>query len=455
MRIREWVPVLKKLILAIGIAVTGYGCSNNPYSGKIIAVQNPPGEHQSLENAALIAIDPDAPGKEAELLSEEFAAAASPALSHDGRFLFFQGKKQAAGPWQIWVLDLHKKSYTRITDLPEHCTDPVPLPDETVIFSRERSAQGVTVNDLWRCGMDGCCLTRVTYNPTRNADASILAEGRILYLSSQQYPEAQDPVLMVMRPDGTKSELYSPGCCGWNPVSGGSEFEDGYIYFISSEGRLSRVLHNRPLHTFENLSEGIAGRFSSVAPMPGGECLVSYSPGTGDPFGIYRIAPEHRNSPELIHQGNGNVTDPIWITAMAERPRKLPSAVNQENPTGLLMSQNINHSILPVHSGLNGDSLANSIRFSYLGGSEAIISTEEDGSFYLKVDADMPFRIEALNEAGETVRGPSDWIYLRPNERRACTGCHADPELAPENIQPEAVKKDPLETYANKNVVSN
>jgi hypothetical protein len=140
---------------------------------------------------------------------------------------------------------------------------------------------------------------------------------------------------------------------------------------------------------------------------------------------------------------------------MAERPRKLPSAVNQENPTGLLMSQNINHSMLPVHSGISGDSLAGSIRLSYLEGTQEIISTEEDGSFYLKVDADMPFRIETLNNAGETVRGPSDWIYLRPNERRACTGCHADPELAPENIQPLAVKRDPMEIYSRKDMVGN
>jgi hypothetical protein len=71
------------------------------------------------------------------------------------------------------------------------------------------------------------------------------------------------------------------------------------------------------------------------------------------------------------------------------------------------------------------------------------VEVKEDGSFYLKLDADTPFRMEALNSQGETLRGPSDWIYLRPGERRACTGCHADPELAPENIQPLAVREDP------------
>jgi hypothetical protein len=130
------------------------------------------------------------------------------------------------------------------------------------------------------------------------------------------------------------------------------------------------------------------------------------------------------------------------------RPRKLPSAVNMDNPTGQLMSQDINHSMLAAHTGLKGDTVAMSIRVTYLEGGNKVIETGQDGSFYLTLDAEKPFRIETLNNLGETVRGPSDWIYLRPNERRACTGCHADPELAPENIQPIAVKSDPVVFHA-------
>ena len=74
----------------------------------------------------------------------------------------------------------------------------------------------------------------------------------------------------------------------------------------------------------------------------------------------------------------------------------------------------------------------------------ALVEAKEDGSFYVKLDADTPFRFETLNSQGEVLRGPSDWIYLRPNERRACTGCHVDPELAPRNYQPHAVKEDPV-----------
>ena len=82
------------------------------------------------------------------------------------------------------------------------------------------------------------------------------------------------------------------------------------------------------------------------------------------------------------------------------------------------------------------------------------VRIKADGSFYLKIDADIPFRIESLNKQGEVVRGPSDWIYLRPNERRACVGCHADHELAPKNFQPLAIKEDPVVLSAKREEIS-
>ena len=453
----ERISPLAVVVVGLLILFMGNACSSNSYEGKFVAVQLPEGISGSMEGAGLIVVDPDAPQKEAEILTKGFASACSPSISYDGRYLYFQGKKQDSDPWQIWMADLHKKSIKQVIDLPENCTHPVPLPDETVVFSRESSVKGIPVNDLWRCGMDGCCLIRLTFDPSNNLYASVLSEGRILFLSSQQVPEPDDPRLMVMRPDGTKSEIYSPGCCGWNPVAGGSESEDGYIYFISSGGRLSRVLHRRPLHTFENLSQGMSGLFNSVASLPGGGCVVSYKPSEGEYFALYTYDPSAMDNspPVLLYRGKGDVTDPLQVAPLEVRPRKLPSAVNPANQTGLLMSKNINHSMLPVRSGIRGDTVANSIRLSYLEGEQAIVEAKADGSVYLKLDVEKPFRIETLNSIGETVRGPSDWIYLRPNERRACVGCHVDPELAPENVQPLAVRADPVEVFTKKEEPSN
>lgn len=440
---RKWLTGLS-LALVAGLAGVGcLSCGSHHFEGKIVAVEQADAELTG-DGARLVLLDPEKPGNAGKVLLKEFQSACAPSISHDGRYLVFQGKEKAEDPWQIWVLDLKNGSHTRITELEENCTSPLVLPDLTILFSRENSVKGKVVQDLWHCGMDGCCLTRVTYNPAKNLYASILHEGRVLYYSTQEYPEPREASLMVMRPDGTKAELYTPGCCGLVPVSGGSESPDGHVYFVSESGKLSRVLHHRPLHTFEDLSGDLAGSFASVLAVHDGRILVSYRPSGNETYGIYTFDPGSGDRPSLLFNSEKDLTDPLPVTHLKGRPRILPSAVNPSNPTGLLMSQDINHSMLPVHEGITGDTLASRIRVSTLDGELAQVEVKEDGSFYLKLDADTPFRIETLNSQGETLRGPSDWIYLRPGERRACTGCHADPELAPENVQPLAVREDPV-----------
>jgi hypothetical protein len=189
--------------------------------------------------------------------------------------------------------------------------------------------------------------------------------------------------------------------------------------------------------------------------MEGSKNLVTYRPSVSEPYALYTFDADTKESPSLIYKGSSTITDPLLVSSMEERPMKLPSAVNPNNPSGLLMSQDINHSILPVNEGLSGDTLADRIRVSTMEGELAIVEVKADGSFYLKLDADIPLRIETLNSQGEIVRGPSDWIYLRANERRACVGCHADPELSPKNIQPLAIKEDPVVLIAKMKESSN
>lgn len=451
-RSSKWLKIIRMAVYAGIASVLLLSCSKNSYEGMVVAVELA-GEAGMFDGARLIVIDPDDPGRSAKVLSKDFHSACFPSVNHEGRFLSFQGKQSENDPWQIWVMDLQKEEANRLCELPENCTHPAALPDGTIIFSRESKVLGLTVHDLWRCQMDGAGLTRITFDPSSNLHATVLKEGRVLFTSSAQYPDPQSPVMMVMRPDGTKSEIYFKEGKGVHAMSDGTESENGYIYFVGNGGELARVLHNRPLHTFENLSAELSGNFSAVVPEEA-ECLTTYQASAETPFGLYRFDPESRETPTLIYQGEKNITDPVRIVAMTVRPRILPSAVNPNNGTGLLMSQDINHSQLPVHPGITGDSLADRIRVSTLEKELGVVEVKADGSFYLKLDSDIPFRIEALNKQGETVRGPSDWIYLRPNERRGCVGCHADPELAPKNFQPLAVKEDPVVLSAEKKETS-
>lgn len=439
----KWLNVIRMAVYAGLAGVLFISCSSNKFESKIIAVELE-GMPGSLEKAQLVLVNPAKSGKAATILLDDFESSASPSLSHEGQYLYFQGQKNEGDPWQIWVMDLKKGEVSPVTDLPENCTQPASLPDGSVVFTREGRLKGKEVQNLWKCMMDGCCLTQLTHNPAKDLYSNVLWEGRILYSSQQVYPEARNAQLMIMRPDGTKSELYTPGCCGLLPVSGGMDSPDGYIYFISTDGQLSRVLHRRPLHTFENLSANLAGSFASVTPLADSSCLVSYLPVDGSTFGLYSFDPEKGETPLALYLGEKNLVDPLMVAVMDPRPKILPSPVNPDKPTAILMCQNINHSSIAIHEGISGDSLADRIRISTLDGELAVVEAKDDGSFYIKMDADTPFRFETLNSQGETLRGPSDWIYLRPNERRACTGCHVNPELAPRNYQPHAVKEDPV-----------
>jgi len=368
-----------RLAAFAGLAALLFSCSGNKYEGKIIAVQLA-GEPGSPEGAGLVLIDPSRPEAGPRALVPDFSASASPSLSHEGRYLYFQGKQQEGDPWQIYVLDLKKKSVARVSDLPENCTHPASLPDGSVVFSRESQINGTSVQNLWKCMMDGCCLSQLTHTPAINTLPSVLWEGRILYSSTQSLPESGDPQLMIMRPDGTKSELYSPGGCGLLPQSAGSE-ADGYIYYIVSEGQLARVLHRRPLHTFENLSGNQGGSFASVSADAESGLLVSYLPDGESTYGIYHLDPlSEEGRPEVIYRGERNLVDALAVAVMDPRPRILPSPVDPAKPTAILMTQNINHSSMAVHDGINGDSLADRVRFTGLDGELGIVEAKDDGS---------------------------------------------------------------------------
>ena len=50
---------------------------------------------------------------------------------------------------------------------------------------------------------------------------------------------------------------------------------------------------------------------------------------------------------------------------------------------------------------------------------------EPDGSFKLTVPADVPIGLVVVNEFGEGLQTHTNWIQVRPGERRTCDGCHS------------------------------
>lgn len=401
---------------------------------------------QTVE-ASISAIDPDKPDSKPVLLTGAFYSARSPEISCDGERMLFSAIQKQGDVWQIWEMDLSSLKSRQVTSLPGNCFDPAFLPNGRLLFSsgtiRGELNSG---NAIFSCNPDGSDLRRVTFNPYSYSASSVLSDGRVLAICRQLDSIASDAEYMVLRPDGTKNELFYKASPGNSPGSRGRETPKGSIVFVESDegksgfGKLISVNYNRPLHTYINLSSTVDGSFSSVFPLNSGKFMVSYRKSDSGMYGLYEFDPENKAIGKVVYESKDNDIAEVVAIEKHERSKKLPSEVDMGVKTGLILCQDVNFQ----DQGTSKIAGISKIRVIGKDSTLGEINVEKDGSFYLKVIADTPFQIQAIDDKGNVKGNPCEWIYLRPNERRGCIGCHENQELVPENKVPLAVKNAPL-----------
>ncbi|MGC1392427.1 MAG: hypothetical protein WA816_15430 [Bacteroidales bacterium] len=398
----------------------------------------------------IVAIEPARPDPSPKLLTSSFYSARSPEISNDGHFMIFAGQKKEGDTWQIWETDLGNLKTRQLTKLKTDCTDPAYLPLGRFLFTSHSATDSLKSKEsIFTSNTDGTDQKRITYNPGIYAASSVLRDGRILTIGVQEFPETGDQKFMVMRPDGTKSELFYKGSSGSELSGRGLETDNGRIVFIESvknntgKGNLISVSYNRPLRSRLSLSSGIEGDFRAVCPEPSGKLLVSYRKTITDRYALYEFDPENKSLGKPIYRDNEFDVLEVVDAVKHIRSRKLPSEVNAVIKTGLIMCQDVNVEDDPLK--ISGALLKKISKVEIMGidSSMGIFNPSRDGSFYLKVVADRPFQIRTLDEMGNIIR-KCDWIWLRPNERRGCVGCHEDQDIVPDNRISLAVKKAPL-----------
>jgi hypothetical protein len=393
------------------------------------------------------------PGKPSSLkvLTENFYSASSPKISYDGRFMLFTAQQKQNESWQIWEMNLDNLKCRKITSFNDNCTDPAYLPGGRLVFSK------LTVNDtvmsahcLYTCNMDGSGLRQITFSPNACFATTVLKDGRLLTINRQLLPETGDPLLMVMRPDGTKADIFYEGTKDNTLISSPHETSDGKILFIESEkenrlaGNMISISYNRPLHSRINMTSGTGGDFYNVLPLWPDKYLVSCRKSDSEYFALYEFDPVKKSvGKEILADPGYNILDAVLVEEYV-RPKKLPSEVDMQVKTGLLFCQDINFLNVQGQNNLSDVSKAGKIEVLGVDTTYGVVEVEEDGSFQLKIMADTPFRIRTLDKEGNVVNGPCSWLWLRPNERRGCVGCHEDPELAPENRVSLAIRKPPV-----------
>ncbi len=414
-------------------------------SGKI----QPHDLYRSKTSARIIAFDPNKPDGRLKVLTEDYYSACSPEVSWDGKSLVFTAKQKQNDSWQIYEMNLGNYRTRKVTSSHENCIDPAHLPNGHLVFSILSDKDTLkTGKPLFTCSTDGSDLRQITYNPVIYCASSVINDGRILSSENTSATDQQKNMLMVMRPDGTKAELFYQGPEGTMILSRAIETKDGKIVFIESlagiqEGAgITSISYNRPLHSKVNLTSGIKGDFQSVFPLNSGKLMVSYRATDSDKYALYEYDPDTKVLGKSIYtNGEFNLTEAVMV-GKHDRPKKLPSEVDKGVKTGLLLCQDIN--VLDSKFSVKSPILQKATAIEIMGkdSSLGIFQVENDGSFYLKVSADEPFQIRTLDEKGDVFK-TCNWIYLRPNERRGCIGCHEDAEMVPENSLPLAVKKAP------------
>lgn len=450
---------LAAYFLGIGLLSTYLSsCSSLTTESMIIFTRVPADQFNFQESAGtsqypgaqIVALDMDDPAGSETILTADFHAACTPRISYDAKHILFLAQEKEHEAWQVWEMDIKNGNSRKITDFEESCSGPAYLPGNRLVFSRYIPDEGYgSASALFTMNLDGTDLNRITFQPHFDYPATILRDGRVLMLSRQLYPETGDMMYLAMRPNGTKAELFYMGT--ENSVLGmqANETPDGLVYIIQRDpangqkADLVSVHQNRPLYTKKNLTSGIPGSFYSAFPMPSGDLLVSYQSPEAKTAGLYHFSTaEGSPGQAIINYSDYHIVEPVLLEAYT-RPRNLPDEVNKMESTGQLLCQDINVTALE-HMLPDNPKNATLIEVLGLDGSMGIVQVEEDGSFYLKVLADTPFRIQTLDDNRQVVNGPSGWLWLRPFERRGCVGCHEDPELVPKNFVPLAVKDQPV-----------
>ncbi len=329
----------------------------------------------------IVSVPSSGPRVEPAPLTRGFQDASSPALSYDGAWLLFAGRRGPGEPWALWEMRADGSHRRRVTGGNGEPRDPCYLPDGKIVFSDRASLPEPVASgggrSLFICDRDGSRMRRITFGAGGDSRPGVLDDGRVLFERRAASEAGGDPpAQMIVNPDGT----------------GLARFDGGSI---------------RPA-----AEEPAWGGADGGGVLPG-EKVVS----------VLRAAPR-------------------------SQPRPLTSVVDETKDSGRLLCLDVYQSRIARIAQLRPGEVETVRVYEAAAPGDAKLlgeaPVEPDGSFYMEAPVDTPLRLELVGHAGRALASCHGGVWVRPNESRACIGCHEDPDLAPENRLPQAVRKSPV-----------
>ena len=352
------------------------------------------------------------------VLTAGMEAAGAPVASLDGEEILFTGKERASEPYGLWACRLDGSHRRRLVAEDLDCGVGAWLPDGSLVYARALSEPGPvagmrTAWALFRRAPGDDRGRRITFGAGCDVDPSVLDDGRIVY-ASWQPTDGGGMVLWTLHPDGTGAARL-PG-------------DHGGLPFAVSPRQVideSPDVPSRNVVLYEVGDELVYADWRSTADIEL-DWDDAPEPRAGSFTVTHRIVPRRRRPQghlSMLRKGYTNGT----LLGLDARPAAHPGAARVR---------------IRALRGPHVDGAAPESQ------SLGEVPLAQDGSFFVSVPADTPLLLDVLDARGRLLDAGVTPFWVRPNETRACIGCHEQPDTAPPNRRPLAVDHDPFPLYA-------
>jgi Hydrazine synthase alpha subunit middle domain len=363
-------------------------------------------------------------------LAPEFFATADPAIFFDGQRILFAGKRGQGDPWHIWETSAGGRETRQITSGKEDSVRPFYLPDDRIVYAQKIDGRfRFQVADL-----KGRNVLTLTYGPANFLPSDILRDGRILFEAGYPLGPGSTPEIYSVYSDGSGVESYR--CDHGKTHHGGRQVSSGDIVFVSQSG-LSRFTSARAKEIAISVPPG--QYTGDVAELASGEWLLPWRADKKHDFQLVTWRPGSNAIHRTLARSEANAIQPVELG-----PRVVPN----RHPSGLHDWPDANLLCLNAYTSRYSFALGSihSVRLYTRdsSGNAKLLGTapvEHDGSFFVHVPSEQALEIELLDASGKTLKRESGFFWMRHGEQRACVGCHAGPETAPENAVPQILLK--------------
>ena len=468
---------LRRLVLSGAAAILLAACDRPAPAGSLVLTQTPVGippppnatvlDVRYPTGSRVVLLAPPFRTDTVVELSHGLVAAGDPCVSYDGRWVYFVGKRSETGDWQIYKVNAGGGRPQPVTHVPGGAMDPAIAAHSELLFSSPVPKAGL----LWSTRepaalygqLPGQAPRRFTFGPDSAVEATVLRDGRILFVTAKPRDDRHAPrhlCLFTLNNDGTEVTAYAGQDDGVDFIRRPRELGDGRIAFLADRmeepgpmGWAECVRSAAPFSTRGNLFAFQASGCLSVGPLADNDVLACIETRGAVGRSMTGNAAVYRLAPDVTEAGAPVFDDPQWnsieATSIEERaePAGHTSAVMAGASHGTLLCLDVNDSCEPAGGG--NPARATQLRIFASAGSGqnrplGTVPVASDGSVLVRLPVQVPMGFDTLDAQGKVLRHQPAFLWLQPGENRGCVGCHERRNHAPRNIRPLATQTEPV-----------